>query len=151
MIAPVALLAVWFISQAVINIMKTRDAGQGVNALLVGIGFAAIICWMVLWPRSFPARVLARAPIAYIGRISYGMYLWHYPITVIVGRAGTKDSATAMAIVTALTIPVASASFFLVERPFLRLKDRFRSTSSSPPSDAALPVPAGSGGHPQRA
>ena len=73
-------------------------------------------------PRSHPRP----SPIAYIGKISYGLYLWHYPICSVVAEWGYKNSGMAMLIVVAISVPVATASYFLVERPFLRLKDRFR-------------------------
>ncbi len=129
-VAPVALVTIWYVSTIVTSIFRAGEASQGVMPLIVAIGFASVICWLDQWPRSIPARVLALAPFAYVGRISYGLYLWHFPIKTMVGEAGYKNSAMTMAIVTALSLVVATASFFVIERPFLRLKDRFRSAPS---------------------
>jgi len=59
----------------------------------------------------------------WIGNISYALYLWHYAVFEFV-----KDSfqSPALQIGSALTISflIASASYYLIEKPFLKLKDR---------------------------
>jgi peptidoglycan/LPS O-acetylase OafA/YrhL len=68
-------------------------------------------------------RTLLSGPgFAYVGRISYGIYLWH-PLTLTIGEAiapGWGGVAGAL-----MSVPIAAASFELWERPFLRLKSRF--------------------------
>jgi len=66
--------------------------------------------------RSSAARVLMLSPVVYIGRISYSLYLWHWPIIAlgpIVLAASWRSSAL---YVVAMTI-VAVASFHFVEKP----------------------------------
>jgi peptidoglycan/LPS O-acetylase OafA/YrhL len=71
---------------------------------------------------------LRSAPLVYLGTISYGIYLYHYPIINISARvSGTPGEAPGLAVCAidcALTLLVAAASWQLVERPVLRLKDR---------------------------
>ncbi len=69
-------------------------------------------------------RVLA--PLAPLGRVSYGFYLWHYPVSAIVlaklmPRVGV---AASLLIATAATLAVAALSFRFVEQPIQRLKRR---------------------------
>lgn len=60
-----------------------------------------------------------------IGRISYGLYLWHIPVFVVLGpplQGAPFVVRAALRVVVSLA--VAAASYHLVERPFLDLKDR---------------------------
>ncbi|MDO5626940.1 MAG: acyltransferase family protein [Mobilicoccus sp.] len=62
------------------------------------------------------ARGFATAPVAYLGRISYGMYLWHWPFAVwFITEPGFVPHQAAL--VVALTIVTASLSYHLVEHP----------------------------------
>lgn len=84
------------------------------------------------------ARVLALSPLRYVGRRSYGLYLWHYPIFVVMNDS--FDGNLVLKLVVGFTLPfvVAELSYRWVERPFLRLKDRVgrRDEAPDPQSDA---------------
>ena len=58
---------------------------------------------------------LGWAPLAYVGKISYGLYLWHYLFIW---------SGLAWPVVVVVSLVVASLSYRYLEAPFLRLKDR---------------------------
>ncbi len=63
----------------------------------------------------------------FLGRISYALYLWHRPMLVwfsrghVMQQVGTQPG-TILALL--CTIAVATGSYYVVERPFLRLKWR---------------------------
>jgi peptidoglycan/LPS O-acetylase OafA/YrhL len=86
---------------------------------------------------GLPARVLAWRPLALIGVISYGIYLWHYPIVEALHEHGLGDSGTLSTLelsAAGLTLAglAATASYVLVERPALRLRQaRSRSRRAS--------------------
>jgi peptidoglycan/LPS O-acetylase OafA/YrhL len=61
---------------------------------------------------------LAAAPLRYIGKISYGLYLYHFPIML----AGKGHAPTLVLI--GVSVVAAAVSYKYVEMPFLRLKDR---------------------------
>jgi peptidoglycan/LPS O-acetylase OafA/YrhL len=62
-------------------------------------------------------RVLSVAPLVWIGRISYGLYLWHYPILNSLERSTrTLDTWERLGLI-ALTVGVALLSWVAVERP----------------------------------
>lgn len=75
-------------------------------------------------------RFLSSPALVHFGVISYGFYLWHYPILYILrslGIAGPLGALGGMLI----TLVAAEASFRWVERPVLHLKDRMGSTAST--------------------
>ncbi|HEX6140125.1 MAG TPA: acyltransferase family protein [Candidatus Limnocylindria bacterium] len=67
------------------------------------------------------SRLLSLRPLVAIGLISYGIYLWHWPITLFVGGAlGPTGQPLPAALVIALTLGVSAASYLWVERPIRR-------------------------------
>jgi peptidoglycan/LPS O-acetylase OafA/YrhL len=73
-----------------------------------------------------PTPVLGSAPLRALGTLSYGVYLWHYLVIYWLQMHDRfpQDFWTALLYVLPLTFAVATASWFLVERPVLRLSTR---------------------------
>jgi peptidoglycan/LPS O-acetylase OafA/YrhL len=91
----------------------------GVAAILPVAGASLVIFGGLRSLTSLPARVLSIPPLRFMGRISYSIYLWHWPILVF----GTLILGASMALPLALaTIPVAAASQRWIEEPFRRGK-----------------------------
>lgn len=89
--------------------------------LLVAIATGAVITSVTSWRDSLLARVLSLRPLTYIGRISYGLYLYHWPLYLVVDHAHTGLSGTELLVVRlSATFVVAVASFHLVEQPIRR-------------------------------
>jgi peptidoglycan/LPS O-acetylase OafA/YrhL len=80
-----------------------------------------------------PARtVLSWAPLVALGRISYGVYLFHWPIYVVVDEERTGwDGAPLLAVRLLLTLAVAVASFHLLELPVRRARWAPRPTGAA--------------------
>jgi peptidoglycan/LPS O-acetylase OafA/YrhL len=94
---------------------------------------AALIAHMLLADRSAPRRFLSFLPFAALGRISYGVYLFHVPMVyLVVGRPATRVGAEWVGLYFVAAIGMGVASWFLVERPVLKLKSRFGSMSKMP-------------------
>ncbi len=71
------------------------------------------------------ARPLEWAPLRLLGRVSYGLYLWHFLMISIVRRYGSDWSPSNRVLVAyAASAACTAASWMLVERPALRLKVR---------------------------
>lgn len=98
----------------------------GLPAILPAAGAALVILGGLPAQPPLPARILALGPFRFLGRISYSLYLWHWPILLfgaaILGPAWTIPLAL-------LTIPVAAASQRWIEEP-LRY-GRFIGTAAS--------------------
>ncbi len=85
---------------------------------LVALSVAAVIASIVLQPRSWLARLVSARPLVALGVISYGVYLWHWPVIVALTQARTGLSgASLLSLRLAVTLVVSLLSFHLIERP----------------------------------
>ena len=85
---------------------------------LIGLAVAAVILSAVAAPRSIVPRVLSLAPVRYVGRISYGLYIWHWPIFIWLDHSRTGLYGYELFVVRVLvTFAVSVVSFHLIERP----------------------------------
>ncbi|MEO8163649.1 MAG: acyltransferase family protein, partial [Ilumatobacteraceae bacterium] len=94
------------------------------DALLYRGGLAAatiascIVIAVVVHPSfTFMKWFVSRPLFVEIGRRSYGLYLWHWPIFVI---TGARDSINALAVALAATVIVNELSYVLIEQPARR-------------------------------
>jgi peptidoglycan/LPS O-acetylase OafA/YrhL len=98
--------------------------------LLAWHGWAALLTaaaiLLLLQPDSFIAGLLASGPLRRLGTISYAVYLWHYPVMLVVrdafggAQAAARDLFFYAVVCAALTWLIAELSWRLVERPVLR-------------------------------
>jgi peptidoglycan/LPS O-acetylase OafA/YrhL len=94
------------------------------TALLYRGGFlltallAAVLLTAATQPHTMTARLFSLAPLVAVGRISYGAYLFHWPVFLWLSpdRTGWAE-APLFALRTAVTLSLALASYALVERP----------------------------------
>ncbi|MEX0409765.1 acyltransferase [Aquibium sp. LZ166] len=104
---------------------------------ILALLFSALLLYC-LSEESYLARILALGPIAYLGKISYGLYIWHFFIARWIPPRVAKyfelDVTYGLMFVIGLvlTILVAAASYHLYERRFIRLKDRFTFVRNRP-------------------
>ena len=92
----------------------------------IALAVAVVIAHVALVPSGWSARLLSLPPLPVLGRISYGVYLWHWPVFIAANADRTGlDGLTLFAVRCLLTVGVASLSYVLVERPIqLRVRPR---------------------------
>ena len=79
---------------------------------------AVLIGSIMLAPRGVLGRLLSFRPFVALGVISYGVYLWHWPVIVYGTEAAVGLSGFALdGLRVALTLVLSIASYLLVERP----------------------------------
>ncbi|WP_268904155.1 acyltransferase family protein [Candidatus Frankia alpina] len=115
---------------ATMIVIWTTVSGES-RALYAGgfLGVAIVVMLLVASlveaPKGPVSKLLAWAPLTFIGRISYGLYLWHWPVflTLTATRTGT-DGAVLLLLRLGATLAVTLASFHLVEDPIRRRRIR---------------------------
>jgi peptidoglycan/LPS O-acetylase OafA/YrhL len=150
-----------------LDVNREFERNPATHAPAFGIGIAhglafAMVVALVLLPAAVGGRGVVRAllasrPFVWLGVITYGMFLWHFPLMFwlaswhgppdpIPGMHGGlalqqhlpgPDTLVLFVAVLAVTVPVAALSYRLVELPFLRFKERRLWTAWRP---AALPL-----------
>ena len=89
------------------------------------------------------ARALTARWLVWLGEISFGLYLWHFPVIQVLDYLlgaqleSTAGSVLALAVCLGATIPLAAISYYLVERPVMGWGKRaFADSRLSGPSRA---------------
>jgi peptidoglycan/LPS O-acetylase OafA/YrhL len=90
------------------------------------VGIALVLSWILQHPDALVTSLLEMRPVAFIGRISYGIYIWQgFFLMTGPGTHSNRLWAQMFPQNIILTLTTAMISYFFIEAPFLRLKDRF--------------------------
>jgi peptidoglycan/LPS O-acetylase OafA/YrhL len=97
---------------------------------LAGLTLAALLAAIECGPGVPAVRALGWRPLLALGAVSYPLYLWHPACLGIAGRIAFRAPAqwqgeTRQLCYVALSIAAAAGSSRFVERPFLRIKERY--------------------------
>jgi peptidoglycan/LPS O-acetylase OafA/YrhL len=104
--------------------------------LALNLGAVVLVVCLLASPSAGLRRLFEFAPLVWIGRVSYGVYLWHFAAPWLLSRSGLAIGGGYWPAAVALTFAAAAASFYGLERPILKLKRRFervRSRTLTPP------------------
>jgi len=111
---------------------------------VVNASVAVMIGALVCSPRAAVRSALEFRPLVWVGRISYGLYLWHFPVYFAVERVVSRYPLLGGwlrgVLQVALAVALAAVSYYLLERPALRLKRRFYPSAHPQPAPALAPV-----------
>lgn len=86
------------------------------------VGLTALVWLAVAGPVSLAGRILNARPMVWLGVLSYSLYVWQQPFCDPAGRACWQGLPVGLG----LAVLCAIGSRYMVERPFLRIKDRLR-------------------------
>ena len=90
----------------------------GRAALLPVLSAAAVIIGGTGSPRGGGNELLSRQPLRYLGDISYSLYLWHFPVLIVVGDVMGARFTTPWRVMLVLAVVVLSVmSYHLIENP----------------------------------
>ena len=155
-IARILLLAfagsAWILSAALCRVKRFDPT---ISPLHACVGYALIVAGAVcLFAAVYGARLSSRGfgrALVYLGRISYGLYVFHILMINAAGRIlkvvglPEKQGSFAMVLLSlAITVVAAILSYEFFEKPFLRLKSRWtfvrsRDDGGIPPADISAP------------
>jgi peptidoglycan/LPS O-acetylase OafA/YrhL len=123
-----------------LSVFRLASAGL-ILALVVGQRFASLL-----------QRALSMRWLRFTGVLSYSLYLWHFPVFMLVQQQLGRSLQSLM-VELPITLLLAYGSYRLVERPFLRVRERLPSTHQEPAvrGELATLAGAGSGTRPQGA
>jgi peptidoglycan/LPS O-acetylase OafA/YrhL len=94
--------------------------------LACSLASAVLIANVVTGRPAVLVRALEQPPIVFVGKISYGLYLWHYVVFWIVrDHTGGWSHASRVPLELSVAVAVAIASYYVLELPIVRHKARF--------------------------
>ncbi|HTV09269.1 MAG TPA: acyltransferase [Candidatus Aquilonibacter sp.] len=116
----------WWILGACVVVAALRAHWHHYDMVWLSAAFPFIVLSTVLHPEEVAGRILEWAPLRFVGRISYSIYLWQQ-VFFVVGRltVGTRwawfESA---AVLYPLIFGCALFSFYVIEKPMIRFGHR---------------------------
>src|SRR4029077_19592253 len=93
-----------------------------------GIAFFLLVGMVAFsGPAARLTQALSWRPLVHLGDVSYGVYLWHEPLHHVLFNSGVLSPSYLPAFLelACCTVALATGTYFLVEKPALRIKNRW--------------------------
>lgn len=119
---------------------------QGLGLTAIALSYAALLVGVVLTigNRSMLQRFLCSGVLRMFGKYSYGAYIWHNLVRLLVLKAEALTLHLVVPVLINIPLTIAATlvfsigSYALVERPFLALKGRFKPRFPVRPHEEAV-------------
>jgi peptidoglycan/LPS O-acetylase OafA/YrhL len=122
LVLPAAALMAWLVVELSFLDGRTYRWALGVGALAWGVIVASAALRL-----PTPLRPLLEArPLAWLGRISYSVYLWHLPVVAEVAAHHQDDPVVVAMIAAPITLCIGWVSYRVIEAPLLSSSGRAR-------------------------
>ena len=110
-LAPAGLISLAVLGSGLLEVSASL---RGLAA--TGASLAAIL-GLMLHGSGLSSRALGRPTPVYLGRISYGTYLWHWPVVLVLREVLDISPWTLAALTAVLATALAALSFHVLEHP----------------------------------
>jgi peptidoglycan/LPS O-acetylase OafA/YrhL len=117
-----SLLVVDFYLQNAFGIVDPTLYSYGFTVFAIAV--AVLLIQLTSAPPRLFKRFLEHSPFVWAGKLSYSIYLWHFPVCVTIASLAFPGWLKACLAVV-LTLTLSSLSYYFVEKPFLKVKKRF--------------------------
>jgi peptidoglycan/LPS O-acetylase OafA/YrhL len=113
----------------------------GLRTTIQGVALMAVFSVAIRYHEWSPCRLLNLKPLAFIGTLSYTLYLVHFSVLKALSKHGGLGWTLRLLVGFALSLAIAYAMYLLVERPCARLRRRLHEARRpvaqlrSPPAD----------------
>lgn len=117
----------WF-AQAACHLKTPHLAAS--SAVTLCAGYASLACACCLFIAGMQ-KLPEWSPLTCLGKISFGLYVFHIPVIALVGTRLRWPAFNALCCLL-FTVLLASVSYYVLEKPFLLVKRRFEVVSTRP-------------------
>jgi peptidoglycan/LPS O-acetylase OafA/YrhL len=129
----------WLLALCAFLLLLSQHEGSAYSGSVKEYALCGVVALFMLLPAVFgddegglPRRILSWPALAWMGLVSYGIYLWHAYVIQYVNNSSLLDPLARhyvlfVALSLAATAAIAGTSYYFLERPILRLKRSRRS------------------------
>ncbi len=106
---------------SLLAVLLSASSWGGYDAIERGIAATVATCVLIVAVEAADGGLVKRAlstrSMVYLGKISYGTYLWHWLVILVVLKAFAISTVATIGIATLVATALASLSFEMLERP----------------------------------